>query len=91
MITRSSQKTGYTDNSVRWTPREGSTTLDGITPDEHPLFRYILTRNGHNVSLYGGFAQVAKDFLDLSRRFPLDDWSVIDRLTGGILCVRKDG
>lgn len=67
----------------RWTPKSESLTLDNITPDSHPLFRYILTRNGHNVALYGGLAQVQADLRDRSARFPLDDWSIVDRWDEG--------
>jgi len=64
---------------ARWTPKPEVLTLDGITPDQHPLFRYILTRNGHNVSLYGGLAMCEADLKDRCVRFPNDDWAIVDR------------
>lgn len=66
-------------NTGRWVPKAESLTLDGITAESHPLFRYILTRNGHNVALYGGLNQCTKDFEDRKRRFPADDWAIVDR------------
>lgn len=64
---------------TRWTPKSEVLTLDGITPDQHPLFRYILTRNGHNVALYGGLIKCAEDVQDRKRRFPADDWAIVYR------------
>ncbi len=66
----------------RWSPKPETATLDAITPDSHPLFRYILTRNGHNVALYGGLAQCERDCRDRAARFPADDWAVVDRKGG---------
>lgn len=66
----------------RWSPASGSTTLDDITPESHPFFQYILTRNGHNVSLYGGRERCEADLRDRANRFPADDWGMIDRQAG---------
>jgi hypothetical protein len=63
----------------RWTPKPGSLTLDDLAPSDHPLFRFIFTRNGHNVALYGGRAPAEAGLRDRSARFPADDWSIIDR------------
>jgi hypothetical protein len=38
----------------RWQPKAEVLTLENLTPDQHPLFQFILTRNGHNVALYDG-------------------------------------
>ena len=64
---------------MRWQPKSEALTLDGIKPYEHLLFRYILTRNGHNVRLYGGWNIAEADRKDRAARFPEDDWAVIDR------------
>jgi hypothetical protein len=66
----------------RWTPNPEALTLDGIGPKDHPLFRYILTRNGHNVSLYGGRDKCESDLRDRAARFPMDDWGIVDRQEG---------
>lgn len=66
-------------STERWTPKTTSLTLDNLKSDQHPLFRYILTRNGHNVALYGGQKAAEFDMRDRARRFPADDWAVIDR------------
>jgi hypothetical protein len=63
----------------RWIPKTAVVVLDAITPDQHPLFRFILTRNGHNVALYGGRAKADQDCRDRALRFPNDDWSVVER------------
>jgi hypothetical protein len=63
----------------RWQPKDGSTTLDNLTPDQHRLFRFIATRNGHNVALFGGREACEDAIRDRAARFPLDDWGMIDR------------
>lgn len=64
---------------TRWKPKVPSLTLDNISRDDHPLFRFILTRNGHNVALYGGRTLCEADLRNRALRFPADDWSMVDR------------
>lgn len=64
---------------AKWLPKDGKTSLDGLQPNQHILFRFILTRNGHNVSLYGGQAACERDLADRKHRFPADDWGIVDR------------
>lgn len=64
---------------MRWQPKPEVLTLDNLTPEDHKLFRFILTRNGHNVALYGGRDKAEADLKDRTLRFPADDWSIIDR------------
>jgi hypothetical protein len=71
--------TQHLASTERWIPKDGECTLDDIRPEDHPLFRFILTRNGHNVALFTAIGPCTGARDDRARRFPADDWNIVDR------------